>query len=246
MRRYLFTYLILCAPVLAQRGNIGYDQIRQADRKGTGQQIQMFCNGTATPAGTPAIYDANGNICPGSGSGGGSLTVQPPTKFPRYQAPVMPMGLSVTNPITLANSTSATSMIGSQYFGSAVLPGGWWIGKTIKIRASGYYGTTGSPALTITVLLGGVTVATISPAVLTGASNDGWLLDYALTVASLTAVNGAGCFTDLGTSSAIIGGCASGQTTGLNFGTAQTLDLQFQWSVASASNTITAEVLEVL
>jgi hypothetical protein len=246
--RLAFSALLVAMLALGQttqRGNIDYDQIRKSARKGAGKQFQMFCDGTATTTGQPAVYDVNGNVCPGTGSGGtGGLTVQSPLKFPRYQAPIVPLGLSVTSPITIANTTTATSVIGKSYFGSASYQAGWPVGRTVRIKAAGLYGSTGSPTLTVTVILGGVTIATITPTIQTSGSNIGWELDYAFTGINLVTVNGAGCFTDVG-ASAIIGGCTSGQTGGLNFGTAQTLDIKFAWSAASSSNIITAEVLQV-
>jgi hypothetical protein len=61
-------------PIL-QRGNIGYDQIRSAARKGLGKLFQMF-GGGATRLGDAAVYDGDGNVVDGGGapviSGGGS------------------------------------------------------------------------------------------------------------------------------------------------------------------------------
>ena len=243
--RLLLIIALATAAMAQQRGNIDYDQVRSSARKGTGQQFQMFCSGTATSSGQAAVYDVNGNVCPGTGTGGGSAVTQSPLRFPRYQAPLMPLGLSVTSPITIANTTTSTSIIGQSYFGSASFPASFAIGHTVRIRASGLYGSTASPTLTIIVVLGGVTIATLTPTILSAASGDGWTLDYAFTPVSMVAVNGAGCFVDVGTAGAIIGGCASGQTAGLDFAAAQTLDIQFAWSAASASNTITAEVVQV-
>lgn len=228
-----------------QSGNIDINQIKAASKKGNGTQLQTFGGGSTT-AGHAAVYNAGGAVIDGGGSGGGGgLLTNSPVIFPRYQAPIVPLGLSVTSPVTVANSITSTSIIGSVYFGSATLPAGYWIGKPIKVRASGLYGSTSTPTLTVTIILGGVTIATLTPTILAAVSNDGWQLDYQFTPVSMTAANGAGCFRDVGTSGAIIGGCASGQTTGLNFATSQVLDVKVQWSAASASNTITAEVLQV-
>lgn len=244
MRTFLLL-IVAGASLFAQRGNIDIQQIKTTSRKGTGAQLQVFGGGTTT-SGHAAVYDAAGNVIDGGGSGGsGSLLVQSPVIFPRYQQPIMPLGLSVTSPVTVANTLTATSVIGKTYFGSASMPAGYWVGRTVRVRASGLYGSTSTPTLTITVILGGVTIATLTPTILASTSNDGWQLEYSFTAVDMVTVNGAGCFTDVGTSGAIIGGCASGQTAGLNFAAAQTLDIKFAWSAASASNTITAEVLQV-
>lgn len=50
--------------LMAQGGNIHYDQIRSADRKGSGVQFQMFGGGAAA-AGDLAVYDSGGNVIDG-------------------------------------------------------------------------------------------------------------------------------------------------------------------------------------
>jgi hypothetical protein len=70
--------LLLAAtlPLTPQRGNIDYDQIRSAARKGNGTQFQMFGGGSTT-SGHAAVYDSNGNVidngAPGSGCGTGGV-----------------------------------------------------------------------------------------------------------------------------------------------------------------------------
>jgi hypothetical protein len=44
-------------------------QIKSADRKGNGTQVQMF-GGGSTSAGAPAVFDTNGNVVAGTSSGG--------------------------------------------------------------------------------------------------------------------------------------------------------------------------------
>ncbi len=58
--------------MFAARGNISIEQIRSADRKGTGAQLQVFGGGSTTN-GNGAVFDANGNvidsgIVPGAGT----------------------------------------------------------------------------------------------------------------------------------------------------------------------------------
>lgn len=244
--RLILSLLFVCGTLMAQSGNIGYTQVRTTDRKGTGAQFQMYCAGSASSVGQTALYDANGNVCPGTGTGGGSTAIQSPLKFGRYQAPVMPLGLSSTAAVTVASTASATTLLGKNYFGSATLPAGFDLGRGVRIHAAGLYGTTGTPTLSITIILGGVTIATISPSILGSVSNDGWELDYQFIPTDMATVIGAGCFKDIGTAGALIGGCASGSTGSLNFGTAQTIDVKATWSASSSSNTITAEVIQIL
>lgn len=245
MRTFL-ALIIASASLLAQRGNIDIQQIKTTSRKGTGAQLQVFGGGTTT-SGHAAVYDAAGNVIDGGGSGGsGSLLIQPPTIFPRYQQPTMPLGLSVTNPVTIANTISATSLIGKTYFGSAQLNPGYWVGRTIRVRATGLYGTTGTPTITVLVKLGGVTVGTLAPGIAGSVSNHGWLFEYFITIASMTSVNASGCFNDVNASGAKIGDCEGSTTTGLDFSTAQSLDITLAWSAADPSNTLTAYVVTVL
>lgn len=252
----------------ATRGNIDYDQIRTGARQGNGVQFQMFGGGSTT-AGHSPIYDAGGNIID-SGSAAGSGTVtnigttapitggpitgtgtiacptcattdtvkQSTVVFP-YTQPIMPLGLSILAPVTVANTVTTTSLIGANYWGSATLQPGNYVGRTMRLLATGSYSTTGSPTLTLTITFGGVTVANFTPTVQTGASADGWQLDYLFTFASMSSLNSSGCWADMTTHK---GGCASGTTTGLNFATAQTIDLTATWSAASSSNSITTYV----
>jgi hypothetical protein len=117
--------------------------------------------------------------------------------------------------------------------------------KTIRVHAAGTMSTAGSPpTLTVTVLLGGVSIGAISVPVTASLSSAGWELDYYFTVNSITTANTGGCFHFFGTAGAMIGGCAtSGSVSGLNFATNQALDVQVTWGTASASNTITANQL---
>lgn len=50
-----------CGVTLDQRGNIAYNQIREADREGAAHQFQMFGGGQTVP-GHAAAYDGSGNV----------------------------------------------------------------------------------------------------------------------------------------------------------------------------------------
>ena len=178
----------------------------------------------------------NCNTCGGGGGG----TTQSSVILPVTVTPLAPLGLAVTSPVTVSNTAVATSLIGGTYLGSSMLHSGYQVGRSYRIRMSGLYGTSGLPTITFTVVLGGVTIGSLAPTLISGASGDGWILDFTFTVASMTAVNGSGCVSDQGSSGAMLGACVGSTTSGLNFGTGQALDVQVTWSIASTSNTITA------
>lgn len=67
----LISKVLITGMLFATRGNISYDQVRAADRKGTGVQFQMFGSGSTT-TGHVAVYDANGNVIDGGAASGGT------------------------------------------------------------------------------------------------------------------------------------------------------------------------------
>jgi hypothetical protein len=205
---------------------------------------EYVCNapsGTVAPACT-SVSTAGWLLVNGGGTGTGVVATS--VVFPNYEPLIVPFGFSITTPITVANTVSPTTVVGKTLFGSTAISPGNLVGKTFSIKLSGLYGTTGLPTLTFILTIGGVTIATIAPTILTNASNDGWILNYIFTVASMTSVNGSGCFEDLGTSGSLIGGCSGATTAGLNFAVSQALDMTVTWSAASSSNTITAYVAQ--
>lgn len=66
---------IILGFLFATRGNISIDQIRSADRKGTGAQLQVFGGGSTTN-GDIATFDANGNVIDGGAAPTGPTTNQ--------------------------------------------------------------------------------------------------------------------------------------------------------------------------
>lgn len=168
--------------------------------------------------------------------------------YPIAQLPntAQAFGFSVTSPVTVSNTVSATSIIGSGFWGTNVICAGCMLpGRSIIVRSSGTLAdTTNPPTLTLTLSLGGVTVATFTPSITFSQGSAGWIIDYRFTVTSLTAITGAGCMQILG-STGTIGNCASGTTTGLTFAADQALDLKVTWGTANSANTLTAAFLSV-
>lgn len=157
---------------------------------------------------------------------------------------------------TLANSTTVTSLIPTPAL--ITLPANFFdkLGKTLRITASGRMSTvvTTPGTFTFTVKFGGIVVANGGALTLNtvAQTNDSWMLEWLFTaraIGSGTAANliHVGKFT----SRALVAGVAStalvecmpdtAPAVGAGFDStaAQIVDLQGQWSVLSASNSIT-------
>jgi hypothetical protein len=152
---------------------------------------------------------------------------------------------SVTTPAAaVTNDTDPTSIIGS-VTGSTTLPSGFFgVGKTIKVFASGEWGTnSGSNNVDILIIIGGVTVATI-PLLHSGSmSSKYWEINATIV-----------CITTGASGTVRAGGSAYFETTSghdsgfdipavpgaINMTSTVSFDVQAEWGSASASNTITA------
>lgn len=196
-------------------------------------------------AGQAIITDGAGSLSFGSVSGNGGGGGDSPTTgiFPNFP---YPMNVSVNTPVTIANTASASSIIGSGFTGTMVVPGNSLLpsSNSISIYASGVLSDAASaPTLSFLINLGGVTIATITPTLNNSMSGNGWQLSYQFRPTALSAVQGSGCLTLVDLTGKATEACASGQTTGLDFTADQTLDIQVQWGTAAASNTLTANNL---
>jgi hypothetical protein len=160
-----------------------------------------------------------------------------------------------TATVSVANTTTETTLLGSGT-GSLTLAGGSLVpGRTLRFRASGFYGSTSSPGnLTVNVKLGSVAVLTATNALVASVSNQWWSLDAEITCRSTGAsgsVMGNACvlLRNAAPALAVIGwemvntSPVTVDTTG-----ALTVDLTATFTVQSSSNTIscTNASLEVL
>lgn len=190
---------------------------------------------------------ALGGTCSVGGGGGGSGQVSVPIDYPIEPRPI---GLSLTSAQTVTNTSSATSIIGSTFQGRNTIPAGTMVMngpglKTIKITAAGTISITGSPTLSLTVLLGGQTLSTIAVPLAATMSGNGFSLDYSITVTGNATALVGGCVHVTGASNAELIQCASGSASSLNFATSQVIDVQVTWSAPSSSNTVVANQLAV-
>jgi hypothetical protein len=153
---------------------------------------------------------------------------------------------STTTSVTVANNPDPTSIIGS-FTGSTTLPSGFFgVGKTIKVFASGTWGTTtGSNNVDILIVIGGVTVATI-PINHTSTVTAGSYWEVNATIVCLS-TGASGTVSAGGMSSYDAGAVYAhadydpASTSGaINMTSTVSFDVQADWGSASASNTITA------
>jgi hypothetical protein len=210
--------------------------------------------GTAGPAGAAGAAGATGATgATGpqglTGPSGGGQTNYPISD----QTQVLPLGFSLGMPVTVASTSSATTLLGSAFAGRSSIPAGAMLPyasgvKTMRLTGTGVVGTSPSvPTLTFTVLLGGQTLASIVLPVVGSLSGSAYDLDLNFTVTGITtALAGGKVCGNVGASGAYTCGYASGAITGLNFASLQIFDVQVTWSASSASNTITANVLTLV
>lgn len=201
--------------------------------------------GNCAQWGPNATLAAAANPC-GTGGGSGSGQIDFPVYLP-VRADVF--GFSITAATTVGNSGTPTTLIGAATGRQVILAGGMIPGtfgpKTVKIHAVGTIGTNSSNfGLTVNIILGGVTVGSITAPTVASLSGAGWELNYDFTVTGLTTANGGGCMHIVNAASAELIGCSSSASiTGLNFITNQTSDVQVVWTMGNAANTITVNSL---
>ena len=191
------------------------------------------------PTGSPAAPSAI-TLYPNMGFVGTSL---------RGSVPIW-AATSAGTPIT--NSTSSTSIFtGASSIGSLTIPANTLqVGSRLRFNIFGALSAnaTSSPTLTIKFLLGGATLSSwTTPAVATTYSGIGWLtyespIGFLVqAIGSSGKIIGVGAFNGFGWTANIFSNnalnAAPSQVT-INTTISQAIDVQFQWSVASASESI--------
>lgn len=185
-------------------------------------------------------------VCGDQNLGLSPCTVAGQSNYPvSYQARSQYFGFSINAASTVANTTTSTTLLSSfegnqTILAGTMIPGGFGI-KTIRINGEGTFGSITTPNLTINVILGGTTLGSLTLSSVPATGH--WTLDFFITVVDLNNVRYGGCFTYNVNGSSPTATCASGTHPSLNFAVDQALDIQAAWSVASASNTVTADVL---
>lgn len=153
----------------------------------------------------------------------------------------------LTSSRTVANTTTATSLNQAANEGQVTVPANQWrVEKSYLIIATGFYGTTGTPNLTMNLRVGGTVVATTgAQAMGNNVSASLWWGIFQITCRTTgsggTEFNQG--FVTYYSAGVILGGAAfSAHNTGtdaLNTTLSRVIDLTVQWGTASGSNTIT-------
>jgi len=153
-----------------------------------------------------------------------------------------------TSTVTVANTTTATTLLGT-LTGSATLAANFFAqGKTIIVFVTGTYNSTGSPTCTLNLTIGGVAMGSIvlthSNSLTTAYYDAQFIITCRTTGATGTlqySANGK-LNTSSATASAVF---FQNSTTSGSVNTTGTLaiDLQATWSAANASNSITASIV---
>ena len=158
-----------------------------------------------------------------------------------------------TATVTVANSTTETSLLGTGV-GSATLPANFAVvGRTIRVRSHGFISDTATPSSTIKIKLGAMTLVTSTGTLPSGLSNAEVTFEFVFT------------FRSIGSSGTVIGQGISRITSGafvssasralvmtapatIDTTVANAMDVTYQWGTASASNTIsmTNPIIEVI
>lgn len=156
------------------------------------------------------------------------------------------IGFAQTANANINTSAVETTLIGTG-IGTKTLPANFLtVGKTIKVRMWGFYGTKASPvgAFTIRFKYGSTTLVTLSPTLTVSLTNQAFNLEFELTCRTTGAtgtvfVQGEGDFFTSATAAGIVTGVTTATTT-INTTASNAIDVTAQWATSNASNTITS------
>lgn len=161
------------------------------------------------------------------------------------------VGFDQTASVTVANTNGETTLAGAGK-GTLTIPANYLtLGRTVRVKASGYYGTTGTPTLRLKVKFGSTILCdTGANTTGSGISARGWTLEAVITcrtVGSSGAVIGQGrvFLSTTHTAGTIDDFTPNTSATTVNTQTTQAVDVTAQWGTASPSNTITCTNLTV-
>lgn len=147
--------------------------------------------------------------------------------------------------VVVANTVTETTLTGAGV-GSLTIPAADLVADVkFKVKAQGIITDTGNPSAQIRVKLGTVNIGDSGANNLGAISDDHWVLDLEFVIRTEgvagTVMASGGFFTSKNDHFPLV-----------NLGTVvidttvdQTVDVTFQWGTASASNTVTAQILEL-
>lgn len=150
-----------------------------------------------------------------------------------------------TASVTVANTITETTLTGSG-IGSLTLNANYLtVGKSIRIRASGFHSAVSNPNIRIRVKFGSTTILDTTSVSSRNSTNGGWTIDAVIacrTTGVSGTVIGQGQYTETGGN---VHQMVNTTTTTVNTTTSQAITVTAEWGTASASNTITCTNLEV-
>jgi hypothetical protein len=151
-----------------------------------------------------------------------------------------------TASVTVASTASETTLVGAGA-GSATIPANaWYVGKTIRVRVSGYLSDTGTPTLTVKIKFGSTVILTTGAITLaSGVSNVGWQIEGTITCRT---VGGSGTVFAQGTfqyNNSVPTNIVNTAAVTIDTTASQAVSATATWSASSASNTITATNLSI-
>lgn len=144
----------------------------------------------------------------------------------------------------LHTSTAATDILGTAVGGSKTIAASALnaIGRAVNFEIGGIIGTTGTPNITVEVLLGTIPILTTGVTAMVAVSGPlAWSARGTIQVVTTGAtgtVNGFGLFTSSITNIGLT--AVSGAAVTLDLTAAQVFKLRVTWGTSSSSNTITA------
>lgn len=153
-----------------------------------------------------------------------------------------PVRFTQTASVTVANSTTETTLIGAGEGSVSLTKNSTLAGKTFKIKGYGVFSNTSTPTLRLKVKLGSVTVLdSTAVTTTTAASNRLFEFEGVITVRSVGSSGtsfGQGKLVEYA-STGILFPMANTSTSAVDTTANLAFDVTAQWGSASASNTIT-------
>lgn len=154
--------------------------------------------------------------------------------------PVSVPVFSQTASVTVANSSSETTVVGAGV-GSITLPANFLIpGRALRIQLYGFHSSVSTPTLSIKIKLAGNTVLATGPIQLLSSSNQPVIIDALLTCRSTGAMGtaiGQGSYVEPGGATISI---PNTTTSTIDTTSAMPIDITITWSVQASGNTFTS------
>lgn len=155
-------------------------------------------------------------------------------------------GGSVSN--TAAETSIFTGATGASNMPGRTIPpstdaSGPLVGSVYRVKAFGNVNTTGAPTLQMKVKLGATTIADTGAVTMANNTNGRFFFEFDILVTAVGAGGAVACFPLFEYALAGAGGITQlfhvgAAATSINWASSQTIDVTFQWSAASASNTV--------